>query len=256
MEDLLEKIKIRKVVLIYISAVIFTFIILQMPSVKNIYLKNKYFGEFILNVLILIWFYIIFSKENISVKSEIIHLIKKVNYKKIVQLYILNLGIYIGIGLCIFIGDKSLIKVPSNIFIIFGITLAPIVEEFIFRGVIMSRLKIRLGIIPAIFISSIIFGIVHFDFNIFGRLFFGILSALLYIQTKNIINCIIFHGLNNGSIFIFPIISQYTNFSINMDSEFKTNVLIFIIFSCFVLSVVLNIIYIKNNLPRKDSKLS
>ncbi len=60
--------------------------------------------------------------------------IKKVNCKKIVQLYVLNLGIYIGTGLCIFIGDKPLTKVPSSMFIIFGITLAPIVEELIFRG--------------------------------------------------------------------------------------------------------------------------
>lgn len=144
MDNLFEKIKIRKIVLIYISAVILTFIIIQIPFAKNAYLKDKCFAEVILNILILTWFYIIFSKENVSVKSKIIHSIKKVNYKKIVQLYILNLGIFIGTGLCIFIGDKPLIKVPSGMFIIFGITLAPIVEELIFRGVIMGRLKINL----------------------------------------------------------------------------------------------------------------
>ncbi len=109
----------------------------------------------------------------------------------------------------------------------------------------MSRLKIRFGIIPAIFVSAIIFGIVHFDLNILGRLFFGVLSAILYIETKNIINCIILHILNNASIFIFPTISQYTKFSINTDSEFKAGILVLIIFSCFVSSIVFNIIYIK-----------
>ncbi len=46
MEDLLEKIKIRKVILIYISTMIFTFMILQMPFFKNIYFKcfNSYLG--------------------------------------------------------------------------------------------------------------------------------------------------------------------------------------------------------------------
>lgn len=253
MDTLFEKIKIRKIVLVYFSAVILTFIILQMPFAKNAYLKDKYFAEVILNILILTWFYIIFSKENVSVKSKVIHSIKKVNYKKIVKLYILNLGIYIGTGLCIFIGDKPLTKVPSDMFIIFGITLAPIVEELIFRGVAMGRLKIRLGIIPAIFVSAIIFGIVHFDFNILGRLFFGVLSAILYIETKNIMNCIIFHILHNASVFIFPTISQHTNFLINTDSEFKTGILILIIFSCFISAIVFNVVYVKNNLPRKNN---
>jgi len=196
MENLFEKVKIRKIVLVYISAVLLTFVILQIPFAKNTYLMDKCFGEVILNILILTWFYITFTKENVPVK-RIINSIKKVDYRKIIQLYFINLGIFIGTGLCIFVGDKPLINVPSGMFIIFGITLAPIVEELIFRGVIMSRLKIRFGIIPAIFVSAIIFGIVHFDLNILGRLFFGVLSAILYIKTNNIINCIILHdGVN------------------------------------------------------------
>lgn len=239
-------------ILIYISAFILTFIILQIPFFNSIYLKDTYFGEIILNLLILTWFYIKLSKENTAIKSKVINSIKRLNYKKIFHLYTLNLGIYIGVGLCLFIGDEPLSKGPSGIFILFGITLAPIIEELVFRGVVMNRLKIKFGIIPAIFVSAIVFGIVHFDLNVLGRLFFGVLSAILYFETKNIINCIILHILNNASIFVFFILSQYTNFSINTDSEFKTGILVLIIFSCFISSIIFNVVYIKNNLPRKN----
>lgn len=254
-DSIFEKIKIRKMILIYISAIIFTFVILKIPFFQRIHIKDKYFGEVILNMLLVIWFYIMLSKENTPIKSKVINYISKVNYKKIFYLYVLNLGIYIGTGLCILIGDKPLSKVPSGMYIIFGITLAPIVEELIFRGVVMNRLKIKLGIIPAIFFSAAIFGMLHFDLNILGRLLFGILSAMLYIETKNIIDCVILHILHNTSILIFPAISQYTNFSIDAYSEFKVGLLVLIVFSCFILSIVFNIIYIKNNLPRKNNIL-
>lgn len=246
--NLFQKIKIRKIILAYICAIILTFAIVAIPFINNICLKDKAFREIILNLLILIWFYIILYKEN----GKIINCISKINYKKIIYLYVLNIGIYVGTGLCFFIGDKSLIKVPSAMYITFAITLAPIVEELIFRGVILNRLKIRFGIVPAIFVSAIIFALVHFDLNILGRLIFGVLCAILFFQTRNIVNCIILHALNNASVFILPVLSQYTNFSINTNSESKTVVLVLIILACFISSIVFSIIYIKNNLPKKE----
>ncbi len=38
---------------------------LQIPFAKNIYLMDKHFAEVILNILILTWFYVAFSKENV-----------------------------------------------------------------------------------------------------------------------------------------------------------------------------------------------
>lgn len=252
MNNIFENVKIRKIVLIYIGAILLTLVILQIPLLKKAYLNNKYWGELILNSLVLAWFYFLFCKQSVSVKSRFISSIKVVNYKKVFKLYLLNLGFYIGAGLCIFIGDMSETKLPSYLFIIFGITLAPIIEEFIFRGVIMSRLKIKFGIIPAIFVNAIIFAVMHFDLNIIGRLFFGVIISILYIQTKNIMNCVILHILNNGSVFLFPVIYQYTNFSINTDNGFMTGLELIIIYCCFILSIILNVHYIKNNLPLQN----
>lgn len=251
-DNLFNKIKVTKFLLIYIVLTVLTLIVLKIPLLNNIYVKDKYFAEFILNIFILTWFYSIASKKTTNIKSKINDYLTTVNFKKILKLYLLNLGIYIETGLCLFLGNTP-IKYPSWLFIIFGISLGPIVEELIFRGVILSRLKLKFSVVPAIFVSAIIFGIVHFDINILGRFFFGVLSAILYIETQNIINCMIFHILHNVSIFAFPIISKYANISISNYNEFIIGILTFVILGCFVLSTILNIVYIKNNLPRKTT---
>ena len=45
--------------------------------------------------------------------------------------------------------------------IVSSVIFAPLMEELVFRGVIFNRLKIRAGIIPAMLISSFLFGIGH-----------------------------------------------------------------------------------------------
>lgn len=91
-DNLFEKIKIRKIILIYICSIILTFAIVAIPFINNICLKDKAFREIILNLLIIIWFCIILSKENVFIKSKIINCIKNIDYKKITHLYILNIG--------------------------------------------------------------------------------------------------------------------------------------------------------------------
>ena len=78
-----------------------------------------------------------------------------------------------------------------------AIILAPIMEELIFRGVIFNRLKIRVGIIPAMIISSFIFAIGHEFGGITSAFLFGICMCLLYLKTDNILIPMCVHFLNN-----------------------------------------------------------
>lgn len=75
------------------------------------------------------------------------------------------------------------------------IVVAPITEEFIFRGIILHRWAAKWGIIPAILGSSILFGFCHV--NPIGLSMFGIVMALLYIKTSTLIVPIVAHALNN-----------------------------------------------------------
>ncbi len=51
------------------------------------------------------------------------------------------------------------------------------------------------GIKKAVIISSVIFGLGHFD--VIGAFMFGVVMCLLYIKTKNIWTNIAVHALNN-----------------------------------------------------------
>lgn len=89
--------------------------------------------------------------------------------------------------------ESGIIILDSIITIIF----APLLEELVFRGILFNRLKIRTGIIPAIIISSFIFGIGHEFGGMTSAFIFGICMCTLYLKTDNILVPISVHFLNN-----------------------------------------------------------
>lgn len=78
-----------------------------------------------------------------------------------------------------------------------SIIFAPILEELIFRGVLFNRLKIRVGIIPAMLVSSFLFAIGHDFGGMTSAFLFGICMCILYLKTDNIFITISVHFLNN-----------------------------------------------------------
>ena len=84
-----------------------------------------------------------------------------------------------------FIGNieekKLIIHRPIYIEIIYAIFIAPILEEIIFRGVLMANLK-KYGIKTAIIVSSLFFGLSHYNvYMIIPAFFIGIvLSYIVY----------------------------------------------------------------------------
>ena len=72
---------------------------------------------------------------------------------------------------------------------------APLIEEILFRGILLQRWSVKWGILPGIVMSSLIFGCLHF--NVFGLINFGFVMALLYLRTKTLFVPIIFHAINN-----------------------------------------------------------
>ena len=80
---------------------------------------------------------------------------------------------------------------------VLDIIFAPIIEELVFRGVLFNRLKIRIGMIPAMIISSFLFGIGHGFGAITSAFLFGICMCILYAKTDNILIPMAVHCLNN-----------------------------------------------------------
>ncbi|MFJ7953015.1 lysostaphin resistance A-like protein [Lysinibacillus sp. NPDC096418] len=86
---------------------------------------------------------------------------------------------------------------------------APIIEEIICRKFLLgkvSEVNIWLGLI----ISTIIFVVLHFQFNVFNLIFisiYGLVLGLCYIKTNSVINTIILHMIINTiqlSLYLLP----------------------------------------------------
>jgi membrane protease YdiL (CAAX protease family) len=95
--------------------------------------------------------------------------------------------------------------------IISACIIAPIFEELIFRGLAFARIeRSKLGIVGAIFITSIIFTLIHVQYEpmVLGFLFiFALLLGFIRYKTQNIVYCIALHALINSlstfDLFVF-----------------------------------------------------
>ena len=85
-----------------------------------------------------------------------------------------------------------------------AVVFAPVVEEVIFRGILVSRWGVKWGIRTGIVASSIVFGVLH-AVDMVGATVFGLVAALLYLQTRALIVPIAFHMANNvvASLLVF-----------------------------------------------------
>jgi len=81
--------------------------------------------------------------------------------------------------------------------------LAPIIEEFVFRGVLFKVLWQRTGRVwLSAFVSGYLFAVIHPQFlgGIFPITVLGAVLAIVYAHTRSLLPCIIIHALNNGLI--------------------------------------------------------
>lgn|GEM_PF-1197909 len=141
------------------------------------------------------------NKDDVEIKFE------KVEPVKVVQLSAITVcGIPIALLLNYFAGILSNAGADSaedvNTYplllslLVFAVVPA-IVEEFVFRGVILgaySKVDIKAGIV----ISSLFFALLHFSFgSVLYGFFFGLLFAVVRLSTGNLVYTIIMHCLFN-----------------------------------------------------------
>lgn len=86
------------------------------------------------------------------------------------------------------------------------VVIAPVVEESVFRGLMLPVFTARFGIIAATLITSTLFGIIHWQLNV-GIVtgIMGLLLAWLYYKTRSLWPAIMFHSLKNLVAFLLLI---------------------------------------------------
>jgi membrane protease YdiL (CAAX protease family) len=79
--------------------------------------------------------------------------------------------------------------------------IAPIIEEMIFRGIIMHGLMRNYSATTAVTVSALMFALFHLNPWQFPATFIlGILLGIIMFRTRNIILCILGHAINNGLV--------------------------------------------------------
>jgi membrane protease YdiL (CAAX protease family) len=82
------------------------------------------------------------------------------------------------------------------VFLFFSVLFAPLAEELVFRGFLLNLWIARWGTWPAIWISSIVFGLYHFELAIFAT-GCGVIFALVYLRFNSLWPAFILHGAYN-----------------------------------------------------------
>lgn len=88
--------------------------------------------------------------------------------------------------------------VQSSLFLLAFVFIVPILEEFVFRGVILGGLLKKYSSRTAILVSSILFGALHLNiFQFIIGFCLGLLIGYVYIKTHSICICMLIHVLND-----------------------------------------------------------
>ncbi|RKU21710.1 hypothetical protein C6500_06000 [Candidatus Poribacteria bacterium] len=103
--------------------------------------------------------------------------------------------------------------IPANVLNFLTIVIvAPVLEEFFFRGILLTRWTVKWSIIPAVIVSSGVFALLHT--NLIGSFCFGCVMAVFYIRTKSLFIPISVHIANNGIAWIMEFLTiQFDNLS-------------------------------------------
>ena len=203
MEKTLIKNNVKKDISLILCVIYFSYLIFKIFIQKEIVrtdnsiLKTIYFFRIdkLLFCAPIFYYFIKTNKENKYFKVN-----KKLNIIDFITYFALIYGINIFLNLIIsFVinieGQKSIVQRPIYTDIIYAICIAPVLEEIVFRGVLMTYLK-KYGIKTAIIISSLFFGISHYNiYMVIPAFFIGIVykyslkySVLLHILMNIVAN--------------------------------------------------------------------
>lgn len=143
----------------------------------------------------------IFQKEN---RNEILYVfIINISFAYIFLFSIVLMDMLLGMGDPTWTSmiDIDSVSLEPTAFLFSAITsifFAPVIEELIFRGVLFNRMKIRIGIVPAMLLSSLLFAVGHDFGGIMSAFLFGLCMCILYLKTDNILIPMAVHFINNA----------------------------------------------------------
>ncbi|WP_462280693.1 lysostaphin resistance A-like protein [Salinivirga cyanobacteriivorans] len=124
---------------------------------------------------------------------------------------------------------------------------APVIEELIFRGIILDGLLKRYSPVKSIILSSVLFGIVHLNpWQFIGALIVGVFSGWVYYKTRKLTFSILIHAANN--LFAFaPVyfMSPETMMSESLTDLYGSSLNVFFITGGAIIISILGLLMLK-----------
>lgn len=261
----LSKRKILTFVVI-LTIALFGFAIGEEIVTKRYYLGYEFWRTLFYGSIFTYIIYRTFT-DGISLKELFCDFRNKLNIYEIIKIILYSMFLGVGIVLLatslLFFYDSSIfyegIREPAGdkpvvMFAIGTVLFAPVVEEVLFRGIYLNKIREKRGIRKAVIISSMVFGMLHGEGAINATMF-AVMISILYINTKNILFPMLAHSLNNT----IPWIIDYFLLSGIDDTSDVTLVSSKMMYGLSVSGLIILIIsfvliygYIKKNWPEKS----
>ena len=103
---------------------------------------------------------------------------------------------------------------------------APILEELLFRGIILDGMLKRYSPAKAILLSAMLFGLIHINpVQVVNAFFLGLLFGWVYWKTGSLRSVMLMHAANNGLVFVFLLL--FPNANESMFSALGGNIAIY-----------------------------
>ncbi|SHG52335.1 CPBP family intramembrane glutamic endopeptidase [Massilia sp. CF038] len=100
-------------------------------------------------------------------------------------------------------GSTTLLA-PYSLFVL-TVILAPLFEEFIFRGLIFAGMRRSTGLLPSVALSAALFAIVHPPVSMLPVFGLGVATALAYDRTRSLLAAMLVHAIYNGAVLAFQL---------------------------------------------------
>ena len=132
---------------------------------------------------------------------------------------------------------------------------APVVEEFLLRGVMERGLLKHTTPLQAILWSSFFFAVIHMNpWQAIGAFIAGVFLGWIYWRTHSLLCCIFIHAVNNGTAYML----QLLNPNLPPDSTYKDLLNLYsenlycIVFVIFAVSLAAILIFLNRKLPKGE----
>jgi membrane protease YdiL (CAAX protease family) len=131
-----------------------------------------------------------------------------------------------------------------------AVIVAPVLEELIFRGIMLEGLLKNYNPVKAILITNIFFGLAHLNpWQFIGAFLIGIFISWIYMRTRSIILPIVIHFINNLISYMIIISSSHDPFDTTLKTLLGNNTHYYMIFFVSLFMLIIGIIFHKKLIP-------